>query len=78
MSWDKFQNFKSNPLYKNIEYVQPRGYSNDLKSFINKEEAVKQGNYVERRLYWNVEKDCYIELANGIEVREHPLMNTID
>jgi len=77
-SWDKFQNKKNDPLYKNIEHVKPRGYSNDWKTFITQEEAIKAGNYVERRLYWNVEKDCYIELANGIEVREHPMMSTID
>lgn len=78
MSFDRFKNLKSNPLYKNIEYVQPKWYSNDWKTFITTEEATKQGDYVERRLYRNVEKDCYIELANGIEIREHPMLNTID
>ena len=78
MSRDKFQNFKTNPLYKNIEYVQPMGYSNDWKSFINQEEAIRQGDYVQIWMYWNVEKDCYIEIANGIEIREHPMVSTID
>lgn len=75
---DKFQNKKTNPLYKNIEFVQPRGYSNDWKTFVTNEESIKQGNYVEIWMYWNIEKDCYIEIANGIEIREHPMMNTID
>lgn len=78
MSRDKFQNFKTNPLYKNIDKVAPRAYSNDWKTFITIEEAIKAGNYVERWLYWNVEKDCYVELANGIIVREHPMVSTID
>lgn len=77
-SRDKFQNKKNDTLYKNIEYVQPRWYSNDRKTFVNKEETIKEWDYVERRLYWNIEKDCYIELANWIEVREHPMVNTID
>jgi len=78
MSYEKFKNLESNPLYKNIDKVKPRSYSNDWKTFITIEEAIKSGDYVERRLYWNVEKDCYIELANGVEIREHPMMNTID
>lgn len=28
--------------------------------------------------YWNLEKDAYIEIANDIIVREHPIMSTID
>ena len=78
MSFDKFKNFKNNPLYKNIEHVKPCWYSNDWKTFVNQEEAIKEWNYVQIWIYWNVEKDMYIEVANGIEVREHPMVSTID
>lgn len=78
ISYDKFINFKNNQLYKNIDKVRPRQYSNDYKSFITSEEAIKTGNFVEIWNYWNVEKDMFVQLANGIIVREHPMMSTID
>lgn len=78
MSYDKFMNFKDAQHYKNIEFVQPKQFSNDFKTFINQEEAIKIGRFVEIWKYWNIEKDIYIEMANWIIVREHPVMNTID
>jgi hypothetical protein len=78
MSYDKFMNFKDAKHYKNVEFVQPKQFSNDFKTFINQEEAIKIGRFVEIWKYWNIEKDVYIEMANGVIVREHPVMNTID
>lgn len=79
VSYDKFVSMvKENPLYKNTEYVQPKSYSNDWKTFITVEEAIKQGNYVEIWHYWNVEKDIYTQVGNGILIREHPMITTID
>jgi len=42
MGYDKFKNLANNPLYKNIEHVKPKGYSNDYKSFINNEDAARE------------------------------------
>lgn len=78
MSYDKFINFQNNPLYKNVDKVRPKQFSNDYKTFITQEEAIKIGNFVEIWNYWNVEKDMFVQLANGIIVREHPMMSTID
>lgn len=78
ISYDKFKKYATNPLYKNTEYVKPREYSNEYHWFTTEEEMVKQGNYVELLRYRNVEKDAFIVLANGVLVREHPMVSTID
>ena len=46
--------------------------------FTTKEENVRQGDYVHLRHYWNLDKDLYILFANGIPVRKHPIISTID
>jgi hypothetical protein len=78
ISFDKFNSLKTNPLYKNTDYVTPREYSSERQPFVTTEELVKQGEYVELMHYWNVEKDVYMVLANGVLVREHPMVSTID
>jgi len=78
MSFDKFLCLEDSPIYKNIKYVQPRGYSTEYKTFLTAEEKVKQWDFVLIEHYWNIEKDAYIQRANGIIIREHPIMSTID
>jgi hypothetical protein len=78
MSWEKFQNYKNSPLYKNIDKVNPKQYSTEYQSFATEEETTRNGDFVEILHYWNVERDIYTEMANGIIVREHPMITTID
>ena len=78
VSYEKFQNYATNPLYKNTEKVAPKQYSQEFHTFVTEEEAVKQGDFVELMHYRNVEKDVYMILANGVLVREHPMISTID
>ena len=42
------------------------------------EEDTKTGDYVRRIRYYSVDKDAYMELANGVLVREHPLNSTMN
>jgi hypothetical protein len=65
-------------LRDKMDCVEDKQFSNDYKTFITQEEAIKIGNYVEVRNYWNVEKDIFMQYANGVLVREHPMMSTID
>ena len=78
MSWEKFQNYKNNPLYKNIDKVEPRQYSLDYQPYTTSEQNVKEWEFVKLYRYWNVERDMYVEVANDVLVREHPMMNTIN
>jgi len=78
ISYEKFQNYANSPLYKNVDKVKPCNYSNEYKSFTTQEEDIKNGDYVKLRHYWNVEKDVYVIIANGVLVREHPMISTID
>ena len=48
------------------------------KPFTTTEEDTKTGEYVKRVKYYSVDKDAYIELANDIIVREHPLHTTMN
>lgn len=78
ISFEKFQNFKWSPVYKNIDKVSARSYTSKDHSFTTEEEDAKQGRYVELIHYWNVERDIYCVIANGVLVREHPMISTID
>ena len=79
LSYEKFQELEYNPFYKNIDKVAPQGWSSEDKAFITEEERIKDGKYVKLMHYWNVEKDCYIVIANDkMIIREHPMMSTID
>lgn len=78
MSFEKFQDLKTNPFYKNVDKVAPRNWSMEDKPFVTTEEEVKTGEYVRLMHYWNVEKDAYMVEANGILVREHPLVSTMN
>jgi len=78
ISYDKFKTMSNNPIYFNTEYVAPRSYSIEYKTFRTQEEKTKQGKFVLLEHYWNIEKDMYMQRANGIIVREHPIMSTIN
>ena len=78
ISYEKFMSYKNNPLYKNMDLVKPRQYSLEYQPYTTQEQTTKQGDYVEITRYWNVERDMYVEIANDILVREHPMMNTIN
>ena len=78
LSYEKFQELEYNLFYKNIDKVAPQGWSSEDKAFITEEEEAKDGKYVKLMHYWNIEKDCYIVVANdSIIIREHPMMSTI-
>ena len=78
ISYEKFMNFKKNPLYKNMDKVKPEQYSLEYQPYTTKEQKVKTWDFVKLIRYWNVERDMYCEVANGILVREHPMINTIN
>lgn len=78
IGFEQFQNLKNSIWYKNIEYVKPRWYSSEYKTFTTKEESVKQWDFVLVENYRNVEKDCYMVIANDVLVRETPIPTTID
>ena len=78
MSYERFMNYKKNPLYKNMDKVKPQQYSLEYQPYTTAEQTVKQGDFVKVYRYWNVERDMYVEVANDILVREHPMMNTIN
>ena len=78
IGFEKFQNFENSPVYKNVDKVKPRQYSQEYQSFTTQEEEIKQGDFIQLTHYWSVEKDVYIVMANGIIVREHPMISTID
>lgn len=78
ISYERFKELEYNPFYKNINKVAPSDWSSEDKAFLTEEELVKTGKYVKLMHYWNVEKDCYMVIANGsIIIREHPMMSTI-
>jgi len=78
MSYEKFQNLKNTPIYKNIDKVTPKQFDNEYNTFVLIEETTKQWDFVKLEHYWNVEKDVYMVLANWVLVREHPMISTID
>ena len=78
ISYEKFMNFKGNPLYKNMDKVKPQQYSLEYQPYTTAEQTTKQWDFVKLVRYWNVERDMYVEIANDILVREHPMMNTIN
>lgn len=77
MGYDEFLDLENNKLYKNIEYVRPKGYTANYMPFTTREEASKQGKFVELREYWNLKDDVYCVWANGIIIREHHIMSTV-
>lgn len=78
ISYDKFMNYKNNPLYKNMDKVKPEKYTLEYQPYTTSEQKVKEWDFVRIVRYWNVERDMYCEVANDILVREHPMMNTIN
>lgn len=79
VSYDKFKNYESNDMYKNIDKVAPRAFSNERRKFMTREDLGRaRGDFVLEEHYWNVEKDCYMVVANGVLVREQPMMSTIN
>lgn len=78
MSHETFKQRARNPMYKNVDNVIPSALMNEYKPFLVEEEYAKQGDFVKLLCYWNKVKDAYIEVANGIIVREHPMVSTID
>jgi len=78
ISFEEFQCYKNNPLYKNIDYVQATGYNTDPLASTSIEERSKDGKYVHLYHYWNLDKDWYCVVANNQQIiREHPIMSTI-
>jgi len=78
MSYEKFRLYESNPLYSNMKYVAPKSYNNEYDTFTVQEEDTKQGDFAEIIYYWNIATDVYMEIANGVLVREHPMISTIN
>ena len=78
IAYDRFKNFKTNQFYKNIDKVSPKQYSNENRPYTVAEQETKKGKFVKLRHYRNVENDEYIVVANGVVVRKHPIISTID
>lgn len=77
-SFESFQNLKNSPVYKNIDKVRPKTYSNDYASYQVQEDIGKQqGDFVEKIHYWNVQTDEYGIIANWVVIRHHPMVSTI-
>lgn len=68
--------YEGNPLYSNINKIAPTQYKTN-ETYTTTEDDTKSGDFVEIEFYWNLEKDVYVERANGIIVRAHPIMSTI-
>lgn len=64
MPYERFQNLKNSPLYKNIDKISPTQYSTENQTFTTEEEETKSGEYVKLMHYWNIEKDAYMIIAN--------------
>lgn len=78
VSYDEFTNLKNNKLYKNIEYVAPKGYTNERQPFSTQYENFRNGQFVEIREYRNLKNDIYLVWANGVIIREHHIMSTVN
>lgn len=77
MWYDEFLDLKNNKLYKNIEYVKPKNYTANYMPYTTREEASKDGKFVEIREYRNLKDDIYCVWANWIIVREHHIISTV-
>lgn len=73
--FEDFQALANQPIYKNIDKVQPTAYSNnDTGTNLSEEERNKTGKYVHIKNYWNLQKDMYVAIANdSIVIRCHPV-----
>lgn len=82
VSWEPYNDYISsrewNDLYENLEAVQPKWFSTWDLAFKTNEEASRKGDYVQTYMYWNLKMDTYCEVSNGVLVRCHPIMSTID
>lgn len=78
VGYEKFQNLANSPLYKNIDKIVPQQYTNEYRTFVVQENTTKQWDFVELLHYWNVEKDMYVVMANGIIIREHHIITTMN
>ena len=74
--YDKFiDTYENDPLYSHIENVAPIQYKTN-ETYTTKQDDSKSWDFVEITYYWNLEKDIYVERANWIIVRAHPIMST--
>lgn len=78
ISYEKFLTIQNSIFYKNTQYVKPRGYSAEYMPYSTDQESTKQGRFVLLEHYWNLKKDAYITIANGVIIRETPIPSTID
>jgi len=79
VSREKFQSFKYNNIYKNLDKVMPETYQNEFRIFLTEEEENKNCKFVKLSHYWNIEKDTYMIIANDkVLIREHPILNTMN
>ncbi len=78
MGYDEFLDLENNKLYKNIEFVRPKGYTAEFMPYTTREEASREGDFVEIREYWNLKNDIYCVWANGVIIREHHIISTVN
>lgn len=75
--FETFRALANQPIYKNIDKVKPTGYwGNTQVNNISQEERAKTGEYVHIVNYWNLAKDMYVSVANGVVIRLHPIWTT--
>ena len=77
ISFERRREISNSKAYKNRDSVAPKWYSTDDHRFTTDEERSKTWEYVELLHYWNLANDDYMVLANGVLVREHPVMSTM-
>lgn len=77
-SYDRFKRLRGSNIYKNIDLVQPINYSNEYETFITAEDVWRQGKYVKKTYYRNIERDLFMVIANGVIIRAHPIISTIN
>ena len=53
LPFEEFEEKKGNSAYKNIEFVVPKQFNNDYKTFVTAEETVRQWDFVEEIHYRN-------------------------
>lgn len=82
VSWESYEDYMAtrewNDLYDNLDSVQPKWFNTSDLAYRTNEEKSRKGDYVQTYMYWNLKLDCYCEFSNGVLVRCHPIMSTID
>ena len=78
ISYSKFKSLEWNKAYKNIDKVTPKNFSTEDMAYVTDEDTQREWEYVLLQYYWNLEEDEFWIVANGINVRKHAIMDTMN